>query len=235
MKKLYTFLFATFFTAIQLYANIITVKGHVKQTNGNPVANTEVKIAVYLASATLSCSEQSAITNSEGFFSKELSCSGDIVKSRVTAKNCDGTTLTLEKEVPVSKIVEANFSVCIPAPPVCSAKFTTEVIPASSTVPVFSAKFNSNISEVGHGDNIAHRTWEFHDGSPSLFDRVDPVHSFPHAGTYEVCLIIKTALGCESRVCKQITVQATIPVACAAHFTFEKLGPKKFRFNSISS
>lgn len=233
-KKLYSLFFTIFFTAIHLFGNTITVKGYVKHADGSAVANSEVKIAVYLANGTTSCAEQAVITNSVGFYSKELSCTGDIRRSRIAVKNCDGAALAQEKEVPVSKIVEANFTVC-QAPTICVAKFTGEPVPASSTVPAFSEKFNSSSSELGIGDHIFHRTWDFHDGTALLADRVDPIHSFPHAGTYEVCLMIKTSLGCESKVCKQIIIQPHTPVTCAAKFTFEKLGPKKFRFNSSLS
>ena len=234
-KKLYTLFFATFFGAIQLFANTVTVKGYVKQANGTAVGNTEVRIAVYLASSTTSCSEQTVTTNSAGFYSKELTCNGDIRNSRISLKNCDGTMLVQEKEVPVSKVVEVNFTTCQAPPSVCAAKFTAEAKTASSTVPAFSVSFNSNMSEVSAGDNIVERTWNFHDGSSLLSNRVDPTHTFPHSGTYEVCLTIKTAKGCESHICKDVVVQQAIPVTCSAKFTYEKLGPKKFRFNSATT
>ena len=134
-----------------------------------------------------------------------------------------------------SKIVEANFIVCIATPSACAAKFTTEPVPASSTVPTFTQRFNSSGSEISNGDNIVTRTWDFRDGSPVLSNRVDPTHTFPHVGVYEVCLTIKTASGCESKICKAITIQPTSALTCSAKFIFERLGPKKFRFNSSSS
>src|SRR6476620_5669613 len=113
MKKIfYLVFFFSLFLSLQVDANVVTVKGYVKLANGTAVANTEVKIAVYLASATTTCSEQTVVTNSVGFYSKELSCNGDIRRSRITVKNCDGTTIVQEKEVPLSKILEANFAVC---------------------------------------------------------------------------------------------------------------------------
>lgn len=238
MKKNFylLFLLSTLFTAIVVQANVITVKGYVKLTNGNASKNTEVNIAVYLATGTASCSEQLAVTNNEGFYSKEITCTGgDIRKTRISVKNCEGQPLIQEKEVPSSKVVEANFTLCVITPPPCAAKFTAEPAPASSTVPALSEKFNSSISEVGSGDNIVSRTWDFRDGSPLLSNRVDPTHTFPHDGIYEVCLTIKTASGCESKACKAVTVQPARAVACTAKFTFERLGPKKFRFNSTAS
>lgn len=242
MKKVFYLVFFFFlFLSLQVDANVVTVKGYVKLANGTAVANTEVKIAIYLAAATTSCSEQTVVTNSAGFYSKELSCTGDIRRSRITVKNCDGTTIVQEKEVPLSKILEANFSVCQAKTAACYAKFTAESLTVSSTVPAYSVRFNSSSSEVGSGDDIIHRTWDFHDGTPLLNDRIDPLHTFPHAGTYEVCMTIKTALGCESKICKQVVLQPVSPPTCAAKFTAEFVPASSTvpamseRFNSSSS
>ncbi|GEO11998.1 hypothetical protein SAE01_44940 [Segetibacter aerophilus] len=216
-------------------ASGITVKGYVRLANGNGVANVEVRIAAYVGTSTSACKEEVVVTNNLGFYSKEISCTGDIHRSRISLKNCDGAVLVLEKEVPVSKVIEANFTICQNKSTACTAKFTAEPIPASSTVLPYSARFNSNSSETNNGENIIHRTWDFHDGTPLLNDRVDPLHTFPRGGTYEVCLTIKTASGCESKVCKQVIVPPSTATTCAAKFTFERLGPKKFRFNSSSS
>ena len=229
------FFFASFILPSQLTANVITIKGYVKDGNGNAAINKEVKIAVYLAGSTTPCSEQVVVTNNLGFYSKELTCTGDIRRSRISLKNCDGNALVQEKEIPTSKILEANFTVCQAVPTACVAKFSGEPVMPSSTIPAFSVKFNSATSEVSAGDRIEHRTWDFHDGSPVLVDRVDPMHTFPRAGTYEVCLTIKTVLGCEKKLCKQVIVPAATKVTCAAKYKFESLGPKKFRFNSTSS
>ncbi len=237
MMKFFTFIVLfVLFTALQVHANTITVKGHVTFTNGSPAKNVGVKIAAYLATANTSCSEQTAVTNNDGFYSMEMTCTGgDIRKSRISVVNCDGQASVLEKEVSSTKIVEANFTVCVAAPPSCVARFISTSVQVSSTVPAFSIKFNSSGSEVGNKDTIIHRIWDFHDGTPLLSDRVDPIHTFPHAGTYEVCFTIKTVRDCESKVCAQIIVQPVLPVACTAALNFEKLTPKKFRFNSVAS
>lgn len=237
MIKFFTLLLlASLVSSSQSIANTITVKGHVTLSNGSPSKNTEVRIATYLASANTSCSEQTAVTNNEGFYSREITCTGgDIRKSRVSVINCDGQTLVQEKEVTSTKIVEDNFTLCQASPPACAAKFTTTLIEPSATAAAFSAKFNGSTSEVGSTDAITHRTWDFHDGTPMVNDRVDPTHIFPRAGTYEVCLTISTSRGCESRVCAHVTIPPVAPIACTAKYTFEKLGPKKFRFNSNTS
>ena len=231
MKKVFYLLFLLASSAI-VHANVIIVKGYVKQANGTPVANKEVKIQVYLNASTSACHEQVMVTDHSGYYSKEMSCTGDIRRSRISLKNCDGTMLVLEKEVPLSQKIEANFVACHAATSACAPKFIFEPVHPSSTIPALSVRFNSSASEVGSGDKIVERKWDFRDGSPLLLNRVDPLHTFPRAGTYEVCLIIKTALGCEKKVCKQVVVPPVPHIACAAKFSFERLSPKKFRFNS---
>lgn len=238
MKKYFYlfFLLSISFITITSRANVITVKGIVTLSDGKPSKNTEINIAVYLTNSTAACSEQVTLTNNEGYYTKELNCNGgDIKRTRISVKNCDGRLLVLEKELPLSKIVEANFIVCIATMLPCAAKFTFEPATTSSTVPAFSEKFNSSGSEVNNADNIVTRTWDFRDGSAILTNRVDPIHTFPRAGVYEVCLTIKTATGCESKICKAVTVLPALTVTCSARFIFERLGPKKFRFNSMSS
>ncbi len=227
MKKflyLSTF-FLTLFTALQVQANVITVKGHIKLNNGSPAVNTQVQIAVYVGYSTTSCSEQVVLTNSQGFYSKELSCSGDIRRSRISVKNCSGQMLVQEPEVPASKIIEANFTLCMAEPPKCSASFKADPVPATAANAAFSVKFNSSESAAGNGDNIIHRTWYFKDGTPPVTDKVDLIHTFPKEGTYEVCLVIKTAKGCENKVCKQMVIPPVNNVACVPKFTAEPVPP----------
>ena len=95
-------------------------------------------------------------------------------------------------------------------------------------------KFNSNISTVSDGDSIIGRAWNFGDGSAILKGPIDPLHKFPHAGTYNVCLVIWTKNGCENRICKQVTVPQSTP-ECRARFVFERVAPQKFRFSSRPS
>ena len=235
------FLLFTLFTSLSTYAGVIKVKGHVLFTNGSPVINSEVKIEGYLAT-TASCAVLLTTTDINGFYSVELICTGEIRRTRISIKNCDGQPLVQEKEVPASKVIEANFIVCKPPAPVtCTAKFNAEPVPSSSTLPPFSYKFNSSSSEVTNGDHIIHRIWNFHDGSPVVNDRVDPMHTFPHIGTYEVCLTIKTDKGCESKICRQVVVPPVTPVTCKASFTAEPLPASStvpsftFIFNSATS
>jgi hypothetical protein len=80
MKKIFYLacLCTTLFSSFTAIANVITVKGYVRLANGNGVANIEVKIASYVGTSNTSCSEQAVVTNSAGFYSKEITCTGDI-------------------------------------------------------------------------------------------------------------------------------------------------------------
>ena len=95
-------------------------------------------------------------------------------------------------------------------------------------------KFNSSISISSPNDPIIGRSWNFGDGTPILKGNIDPLHVFPHPGTYTVCLVIWTSSGCENKECKQVVVPERKP-ECHARFSFERLAPKKYRFNSSLS
>src|SRR5215203_755171 len=95
-------------------------------------------------------------------------------------------------------------------------------------------RFNSSTSTGTPNDPIIGRQWNFGDGSPVEKSTVNPLHKFPRAGKYKVCLVVWTAGGCETRECKEIVVQDTRP-ECRARFSFERIAPKKFRFNSALS
>lgn len=53
-------------------------------------------------------------------------------------------------------------------------------------------------------DPVIGYRWSFGDGTGATGKEV--THTYQHAGTYEVCLTIKTQRGCETRVCKKLTV-----------------------------
>jgi PKD repeat protein len=95
-------------------------------------------------------------------------------------------------------------------------------------------KFNSSISTSSPNDPIVGRSWNFGDGTPVIKGNIDPLHIFPHAGTFNVCLVVWTAGGCETRECKQVVVPERT-VECRARYSFERVAPKKFRFNSSLS
>ena len=111
--------------------------------------------------------------------------------------------------------------------PTCKADFS--VVSTGKTI-----KLNSINSQSSPGDIISRR-WQFGDGKVLEGNIKDPSYEYAKAGTYEVCLTIKTNAGCESSVCKRVEVVAPTANQCAAKFSYEKLSAKKVRFNSSSS
>ncbi|NOT51751.1 MAG: PKD domain-containing protein, partial [Chitinophagaceae bacterium] len=53
-------------------------------------------------------------------------------------------------------------------------------------------------------DEVIHYRWTFGDGTSALGREV--THTYAAAGNYEVCLYIKTRLGCETRICRTVRV-----------------------------
>jgi PKD repeat protein len=64
-------------------------------------------------------------------------------------------------------------------------------------------KFKGFSIHVPNDDVISYR-WTFGDGSSAVGREV--THTYQHGGNYEVCLYIKTRLGCETRVCRTVRV-----------------------------
>jgi PKD repeat protein len=57
---------------------------------------------------------------------------------------------------------------------------------------------------INPNDQVISYRWSFGDGSTAIGREV--THTYNHAGDFEVCLYIKTALGCEVRICKKVRV-----------------------------
>ncbi|MEO7923448.1 MAG: PKD domain-containing protein [Chitinophagaceae bacterium] len=53
-------------------------------------------------------------------------------------------------------------------------------------------------------DEALSYTWNFGDGSTASGREV--THSYDHGGNYNVCLLIRTRLGCETRICKTLRI-----------------------------
>lgn len=104
----------------------------------------------------------------------------------------------------------------------CKAFFT-------STVKDSIAQFNSEGSLASSTtgtvkDSIISRTWYFMDNYPTVStltgNRIDPFFTYSKPGTYQVYLVIKTKLGCESKYTETVTIKAPpIPTSCKSHFT----------------
>jgi hypothetical protein len=53
-------------------------------------------------------------------------------------------------------------------------------------------------------DEVISYRWTFGDGSTAVGQEV--THTYAHGGNYEVCLYIRTRLGCETRICKTLRI-----------------------------
>ena len=99
------------------------------------------------------------------------------------------------------------------------------------------AKFNAAGSVAPTGDSIISRIWIFGDSTAALTgNRLDPSHTYTKAGTYNVCLYIKSKGGCENSFCQNITVRDTtsVPTNCKAIFTYT-IKDSVITFNSADS
>lgn len=116
----------------------------------------------------------------------------------------------------------------------CKAFFTT-------TVKDSIAQFNSegslaSISTSNAKDSIISRTWYFMNTYPTIStltgNKIDPTFTYNNPGTYQVYLVIKTKLGCESKYTESVTIKsAPIPTTCKAHFT-KTISDGIVKFNS---
>lgn len=116
---------------------------------------------------------------------------------------------------------------------VCNARFTYENLPYT-TPPNRPIKFNASTSNTVSGDSIISYKWHFGTGSTVTTTNPIVTFSYQQPGTYNVCLTIRTALGCERTECKVIVVTQSTST-CVPHFTWVKTGSKQISFNSSMS
>ncbi len=227
MKKDIRLLFVLLFLSFQsiVSANIVIVKGTIKDSSNFYLANRLVKIYSTDSTNGGCIISHNVYTNPNGYYIDTLRCtSGDIRKLYIIVENCDGTKLTRDPAVNSTGVVEVNFIVC--------AKPTTaQPIPGCKAVIAFNTndslvQFNSKESYAGSipgavPDSIISRTWNFGDSSTILTgNRIDPSHIYKYAGKHTVTLTIKTKSGCESSY--QLIFETklrVIPTNCKAYFT----------------
>lgn len=237
MKKMIRFVCIVFclFLQTQLFANTVIVKGSVKDSANNPVANRTVRIYSTDSSNHGCLISHTKVTNPNGYYIDTLTCNGDIRKLSVIVENCNGVKITHEIAVTPNNIIESNFIICKPNIPngivPCKAAFSYTSLPTG-------IKFNSAGSAgTFAADSIISRTWTFGDTSATLTGNiVDPTHAYTKPGAYNVCLSIKTKNGCESKFCSTVVfTPASNDCHVQAVVSAEKIGNKIFRFNSAQS
>jgi PKD repeat protein len=109
-------------------------------------------------------------------------------------------------------------TITIPPPPVCEAGFR------DSLIGPFTVHFWSLITS----NAATSYQWNFGDGTGSTDP--NPVHQFPHAGTYRVCLRVQYANGCVAYKCKDIVVPGPTPTNCEVGFNDSVAGPYTLKF-----
>jgi len=67
------------------------------------------------------------------------------------------------------------------------------------------------------GGNIISSLWTFSDSSQSY--ETNPTHSFPLAGTYNICLSIETDNGCQSATCQTLVIRDST-ITCKAEIEY---------------
>lgn len=183
---------------------------------------------------------------------RSLASNGDSIIQRIWIFG-DGTAID-GNEMNVSKTFKdtGSYTVClkIKSAKGCEAMYCGTILVKDSTIAnpplyckaIFSytkkeqiIQFNSLGAVAPQGDSIISRTWYFGDNSTALTgNRKDPIYQYRKSGVYNVCLVIKTAKGCESRYCENITYTAPNN-QCVATFSDQRLAQKKIKFNSMGS
>lgn len=183
---------------------------------------------------------------------RSLASNGDSIIQRIWILG-DGTAID-GNEMSVSKTFKdtGSYTVClkIKSAKGCEAMYCSTILVKDPTIanpPLYckaifsytkkeqSIQFNSLGAVAPQGDSIISRTWYFGDSAAALTgNRKDPIYQYRKSGVYNVCLVIKTAKGCESRYCENITY-TTPNNRCVATFSDQRLAQKKIKFNSVGS
>jgi len=206
----------------------------VKYSNGQPVANKVVTITLDSTTSAACYQYKTVKTNPNGYYIDTISCNYTITKIKVSIENCDGKMLINYPNINNSNnYAESNFTLCTPgtSPTTCKAEFSYDKLQGRTF------RFTSKNSVAPTGDSIILRKWMFGDGSILEGREISPVKEFKDTGVYNVCLLIKTKNGCESKVCVNVIVRDSIvqPISCKAVFSYEKLTGRSFRFTSKNS
>jgi PKD repeat protein len=219
------------------FANAIIVKGTVKYSNGQPVVNKTITITLDSSNGAAACYQFKTVkTNPNGYYIDTISCNSSITKIKVSTENCDGKLLINYPDInTTSNYAESNFIICIPDTTAPSA--TCKAVLSSEKIQGRTFRFSSRNSTVPGGDSIVLRRWTFGDGSILEGKEISLLKEFKDTGVYNVCLLIKTQKGCESKICVTIIVRDSIiapPVTCQAKFSY-RIDGKKIILNSTSS
>jgi PKD repeat protein len=163
--------------------------------------------------------------------------STSIAQSAVTAyiwKFGDGTSATIANPthqyaasgiynvcLTITSSNGCNDSICkavtVVVPTACNAEF--QFVRDSANYKLF--KFYAGVNTAyPNNDPVIERKWKFGDGDSLMGNVQNPTHLYAQAGTYNVCLRIKTQSGCVSDMCKVLVVVNPAATACVPAFTY---------------
>ncbi len=114
--------------------------------------------------------------------------------------------------------------------PACNAEFQFALdSPTNYKLVRFYAGVNTAYP---NNDPVVERKWRFGDGDSLTGNVQNPTHTYANAGTYTVCLRVKTQSGCISELCKTVVV-APPPFVCTAVAAFTYIPVSSLvKFNS---
>ena len=116
-----------------------------------------------------------------------------------------------------------NFSICIPVPPPCTAKYYYKPDSANYKKIFFSDQSSGNMTS-WH--------WSFGDGTYSTAR--NPHHIYSSDGQYTVCLKISNGRNCSDSFCDYVYVYDDSTIYCQTGFTY-KVNNKTVYFQAYSS
>jgi PKD repeat protein len=125
-----------------------------------------------------------------------------------------------------------TVTIAVSPAPVCNAEFSFTKDSSNYKLVKFLAGVNTAYPS---NDPVIERKWKFGDGDSLVGNVQNPTHTYANAGTYNVCLRVKTQSGCVSELCKTVTVTAPTPppfvCTAVAGFTYIPLS-SLVKFNS---
>ncbi len=128
-------------------------------------------------------------------------------------------------------------SLCYPfsvAPPFNCHAFYSTSRDSVNNVPN-TVRFNSSLST--STDSIVSRFWNWGDGTSQGGNVIRPTHTFPQAGSYNVCLTIVSSSGCRDTFCSLVSLMP-VRVCRSVFYVFRdsvNSAPNTFVFNSSAS
>jgi PKD repeat protein len=225
MKKFYFSLVVALLFSIPTLANNVIVKGYIKDSNGNAIANHSVYIATDSISTPSGCHQHNYVqTNANGFYIDTLRCNtGNITKINITVYDCNGTTHieNIQLTSPVT-VVERNFILSCTVQQSCNADFVFNI---GSGGNVFFSSTSSSSSTIN-----AHQ-WNFGDGTTGSGNTA--WHNYSAGGTYSVKLKITASNGCKDSIAKIVTIIDSSN--CNPQFSASIITSNKLIFNSNAS